>query len=87
MGLDPAWPGFRAHGYPEIAAYRAGRIDRETMESRLNQVTRNYVKRQFTWFRRLKGAEWLALADDESPETGAGRAAVLFQAAGPVSGV
>lgn len=78
-GLDPDWPGFRAHGYPEIAAFRAGRIDRATMEERLNQVTRNYVKRQFTWFRRLKGAGWLALAAGEPPERSAERAAVLFE--------
>lgn len=57
-GLDPDLPVMRAIGVPEIAAYLAGEIDAETMVAAGQQATRNYAKRQFTWFRRQPPAEW-----------------------------
>ena len=45
-------------GVPEIAAYLAGEIDGERMVAAGQQATRNYAKRQFTWFRRQPPAEW-----------------------------
>jgi tRNA dimethylallyltransferase len=49
--LDPALPAMRAHGVPELVAYLAGRI--ELSEARTTAVahTRQYIKRQDTWFR------------------------------------
>lgn len=57
--LDPDLPVMRAIGVPEIAAYLAEMIDRERMIAAGQQATRNYAKRQFTWFRRQPPAEWL----------------------------
>jgi tRNA dimethylallyltransferase len=51
MNLDPQLPAMKALGVPEIAAYLAGAIDRETAIQRASQATRNYAKRQITWFR------------------------------------
>ncbi len=56
--LDPALPVMRAIGVPEIAACLAGEIDPETMVAAGSQATRNYAKRQFTWFRRQPPPEW-----------------------------
>lgn len=56
--LDPALPVMRAIGVPEIAACLAGAIDPDTMVAAGQQATRNYAKRQFTWFRRQPPAEW-----------------------------
>jgi tRNA dimethylallyltransferase len=42
----------RAHGFPEITALLAGEIDRAACEERINAITRQYVKRQETWFRK-----------------------------------
>jgi len=56
--LDPDLPVMRAIGVPEIAAYLAGEIDAETMVAAGQQATRNYAKRQFTWFRRQPPVEW-----------------------------
>lgn len=57
-GLDPDLPVMRAIGVPEIAAYLAGAIDGERMLAAGQQATRNYAKRQFTWFRRQPPPEW-----------------------------
>jgi tRNA dimethylallyltransferase len=46
----------KAIGFREIRALLAGEIDRSTCEERINAATRQYAKRQETWFRREK---WL----------------------------
>lgn len=67
--LEPALPVMRAIGVTEIAAYLAGEITLETAESRSAQATRNYAKRQYTWFRNQPPASWArVLNDDFSPE-------------------
>ncbi|MCL9982856.1 MAG: tRNA (adenosine(37)-N6)-dimethylallyltransferase MiaA [Erythrobacter sp.] len=57
-GLDPDLPVMRAIGVPEIAALLAGTIDEAAMLAAAQQATRNYAKRQFTWFRRQTPSEW-----------------------------
>jgi tRNA dimethylallyltransferase len=56
--LDPDLPVMRAIGVPEIAAYLADAISSETMIAASAQATRNYAKRQLTWFRRQPPPEW-----------------------------
>lgn len=56
--LNPELPVMRAIGVPEITAMLAGEIGRETALADGQQATRNYAKRQFTWFRRQLPAEW-----------------------------
>lgn len=57
-GLDPALPVMRAIGVPEITALLRGEIDRDTALARGSQATRNYAKRQYTWFRRQPPEGW-----------------------------
>lgn len=47
----------KAIGFREIRSLVAGEIDRATCEDLINAATRQYAKRQETWFRREK---WLA---------------------------
>lgn len=56
--LDPTLPVMRAIGVPEISAWLGGEISREEMMSSGQQATRNYAKRQFTWFRRQSPDAW-----------------------------
>jgi tRNA dimethylallyltransferase len=56
--LDPALPAMRAIGVPEIAAWRAGTLSREEMIDRAQVASRQYAKRQRTWFRHQPPAEW-----------------------------
>lgn len=46
----------KAIGFREIRSFIAGEIDRATCEEIINAATRQYAKRQETWFRREK---WL----------------------------
>lgn len=57
-GLDPELPVMRAIGVPEIAAWLAGEIEADEVVASGSQATRNYAKRQFTWFRRQPPPEW-----------------------------
>ena len=57
-GLSPDLPVMRAIGVPEIALHLAGDIDKEELVKRGAQATRNYAKRQFTWFRRQTPEDW-----------------------------
>jgi tRNA dimethylallyltransferase len=64
-GLDPALPVMRAIGVPELTASLRGEITLEQAIARGQQATRNYAKRQYTWFRRQSPPEWpRALTND-----------------------
>ncbi|MFC7497714.1 tRNA (adenosine(37)-N6)-dimethylallyltransferase MiaA [Enterovirga sp. GCM10030262] len=56
--LDPALPVMRAIGVPEIAAFLAGRVTREEALAAGRIATRQYAKRQYTWFSRQPPADW-----------------------------
>jgi tRNA dimethylallyltransferase len=78
--LDPELPVMRAIGVPEIAAWLAGEIEAEDVIAAGSQATRNYAKRQFTWFRRQPPAEWPRTRPDwesESIDIGASFASLL----------
>lgn len=49
--LDPALPAMKAVGVREIVALLTGRCSRQVAVTALKQATRNYAKRQMTWFR------------------------------------
>ena len=51
LDLDVSLPIMRAHGVPEIIKYLSNSISLEECIKKGQQVTRNYVKRQFTWWR------------------------------------
>jgi len=57
-GLDPALPVMRAIGVPEIAAFLAGELARDEMVTRGQIATRQYAKRQYTWFSRQPPPDW-----------------------------
>ena len=51
----------QAIGYKEFFPYFEGTADLTECTERLKQATRNYAKRQLTWFRRQNDAVWLYL--------------------------
>ena len=56
--LDPALPVMRAIGVAELAGFLAGQYPLPEATTRAAQATRNYAKRQYTWFRRQPPPDW-----------------------------
>ncbi|NBS22690.1 MAG: tRNA (adenosine(37)-N6)-dimethylallyltransferase MiaA [Altererythrobacter sp.] len=56
--LNPDLPVMRAIGVPEIAALVKGDLSRTEAITAGQQSTRNYAKRQYTWFRRQPPEDW-----------------------------
>ncbi len=56
--LDPQLPAMRAIGVREIAGMLAGEISPEQAIAAGAQATRNYAKRQYTWFAHQPPPEW-----------------------------
>ena len=57
--LDPALPVMRAIGVREIAAWLGGEQTRDAMIAAGQLSTRQYSKRQYTWFRNQPPPDWL----------------------------
>ena len=58
LDLDLALPAMKAIGVPEFAAHLCGQTDLERALERAEISTRQYAKRQSTWFRNQLGPEW-----------------------------
>lgn len=58
-GLDFSYQSMQGIGYKEFKDYFNDDADLEKIIELIKQHTRNYAKRQQTWFRRLKTCKWL----------------------------
>ena len=73
-GIPADAPGMRTLGYREMADYLAGRHSWEEARERFHRHSRQYGKRQETWFRhRLPEAIEIGISSDESAESVAQR--------------
>ncbi len=50
-GLAPILPAMKAVGVREVQALLAGKMSREATVAAMQRATRQYAKRQYTWFR------------------------------------
>jgi tRNA dimethylallyltransferase len=64
-GIDAASPAFDSVGYTEVLAHLAGELTHEQMRLLIAQRTRNYAKRQLTWFRHRLASEHCVLREAE----------------------
>ena len=62
-GHDPRHPPLTGHGYGEAARYLAGEWSLEDAVAVTARRTRQYAKRQRTWFRRDPRIVWLEAGD------------------------
>lgn len=71
LGLDPELPAMKALGVPELRRHLGGELTLDEATRRAKQATRNYAKRQRTWFRhqltpsRVISAQFSERVDDE----------------------
>jgi tRNA dimethylallyltransferase len=75
--LDASLPVMRVIGVREIAAFLAGEIGRDEMIERGQQATRNYAKRQYTWFARQPPPGWARFTDILDDQTMSAALALL----------
>lgn len=64
MGYRPDSPGLTTHGYNECVAYLQGTLSAAEALMRMQQRTRQYAKRQLTWFRRYRHIRWIPATTD-----------------------
>jgi len=57
--LSSIQASMQAIGYKEIAMYLNGEISLETAIALVKKRSRNYAKRQFTWFKKEEGIRWI----------------------------
>lgn len=53
------YPSMQAIGYKETALYLSGNLGLDEAKYLIKQRSRNYAKRQFTWFRKEEGIRWI----------------------------
>ncbi|MGI6855863.1 tRNA (adenosine(37)-N6)-dimethylallyltransferase MiaA [Mesorhizobium sp. 1B3] len=58
LKLDPTLPAMKAIGFRELQAALEGRMEMAEAIERAKIATRQYAKRQATWFRHQLGPEW-----------------------------
>jgi tRNA dimethylallyltransferase len=58
LELSPAMPAMKAIGVPQIAAMLAGQMSKADVIERGAAATRQYAKRQMTWFRNQLDEHW-----------------------------
>ena len=58
-GFSPSAPGFDSLGYREVISFLEGKISRRDLVERVILKTRQYAKRQMTWFRHMDGIRWV----------------------------
>lgn len=61
--LHPDLPSIRSVGYRQVWAYLAGEYDYQLMTEKAIIATRQLAKRQFTWLRRYRDAQWFDSED------------------------
>ena len=61
------WPqgtAGQAIGYKEMVGYLQGQCTLEEAADQIRQKSRQYAKRQLTWFRHVEGIRWLCYGDE-----------------------
>lgn len=64
-GVSPESPGLKTVGYQEVIVHLAGRCSWDKTVALIKQHSRNFAKRQLTWFRSQTDIIWL---DAEAPD-------------------
>lgn len=68
-GYDCRYRSMQALGYKELVAYLQGEMNKEDAIELIKKRTRNFAKRQLTWFRSMKDVVWFDLTPGrEDPE-------------------
>lgn len=62
QGVPASCQSMQSIGYRQMVWYLQGDMDYATAVDKLKQATRNFAKRQLTWFRKMPYIKWLELS-------------------------
>ncbi|MGG4499198.1 tRNA (adenosine(37)-N6)-dimethylallyltransferase MiaA [Brevibacillus reuszeri] len=62
-GYDPSLVSMQGLGYKELIPYLYGEITLEKAINDIQKRTRNFAKRQLSWFRRMPEIQWFDMTD------------------------
>ena len=65
LGIAPDAKPFQFIGYGELREHLRGELSLDEAIGMIQQATRNFAKRQITWFRREPGVNWLVGFGDD----------------------
>ena len=65
-GVSEAAQSMQAIGYRQTVLYLNGEWDKQLAVDKIKQATRNFAKRQFTWYKKMPYINWLDL--DAEPD-------------------
>ncbi len=57
----------QAIGYKEVAGVFSGQLSREQALEIVQRKSRNYAKRQITWFKKTEGIRWVSFTENDPP--------------------
>jgi len=63
-GYSPDINAFQTYGYREVFNYLNGAMTYDEMAEQIKKRTRNFAKRQMTWFRKMQNITWIDVGDD-----------------------
>lgn len=63
LGYEESLNAFQAPGYRELIGFIEGNFKKIDAIAETKKRTRNYAKRQFTWFRKIEGVNWFDMSD------------------------
>jgi tRNA dimethylallyltransferase len=69
----------QAVGYEEIALHLEGRLSRSEMVERIQTRTRQFYKRQMTWFRHIEECVWIETSEAEPDDVLVERVVEFFE--------
>ncbi|HHY40668.1 MAG TPA: tRNA (adenosine(37)-N6)-dimethylallyltransferase MiaA, partial [Syntrophaceticus sp.] len=64
MGYDPKIKPLQSLGYKQVVEFLMGDCDLAEAIASTKKATRNYAKRQLTWFRRDDRINWFSLSEE-----------------------
>ena len=65
QGVPPYAQSMTSIGYRQILKYQAGDYDKEECINKIKQATRNFAKRQITWYKQMPYIKWFNITPEE----------------------
>lgn len=68
IGLSSNHQSMKGIGYKEVLLYLAGEIDKKECIDLVKKNTRNFAKRQITWYKRMPYIDWIDIDDSTNQD-------------------